>query len=191
MSGSVILLLLHLLPLAASSRSSGSRSHNSFAPRLPSVETVASYTFAHKIRHPCGNSVAKRSIRSEMGEQQQQQTSSSTTSLLIKLINLFTKSLGSSQQEGNRLTATEDLREKNSTSSFRAQLAQLRALKSMPIRRRRDNTESSSTGNLGMRRNLLAAIARLASEVSDAIPMTVSEKNEISFPVHECRWRKG
>ena len=175
MSGSVILLLLHLLPLAASSRSSGSRSHNSFAPRLPSVETVASYTFAHKIRHPCGNSVAKRSIRSEMGEQQQQQTSSSsTTSLLIKLINLFTKSLGSSQQEGNRLTATGDMREKNSTSSFRAQLAQLRALKSMPIRRRRDNTESSSTGNLGMRRNLLAAIARLASEVSDAIPMTVS-----------------
>ena len=125
-----------------------------------------------------------------MGEQQQQQTSSSTTSLLIKLINLFTKSLGSSQQEGNRLTTTGDLREKNSTSSFRAQLAQLRALKSMPIRRRRDNTESSSTGNLGMRRNLLAAIARLASEVSDAIPMTVSEKNEISFPVHECRWRR-
>ena len=178
--GSLLLLLLHLLPLAESSRSGGSRSHN-FAPRFSPVETVSSYAFARKIRHPCGLSVVKRSISSEMAEQHQQhqQSSSSTTSLLIKLINLFTKSIGSSQEEGKHLMTTGDLREgkksnsnSTSSSSFKAQLAKLRALKSKPIRR--NDPGSSSTANLEMRRNLLAAISRLASEVTDAIPMTVS-----------------
>ena len=175
LAGSVVLLLLHLLPPAASSRSSGSRSH-SFAPRFSPVETVSSYAFARKIRHPCGFSVMKRSISSEMEEQQEQQQQSRTPSLLIKLFNLFSKSIGSSSQEGeNHLTSTGDLireQKMNSTSSFKAQLARLRALKWMPIRR--NGPESSSTANLEMRRNLLAAIARLASEVTDAIPMTVS-----------------
>ena len=175
-AGSLLLLLLHLLPLAASSRSSGSRTHN-FAPRFSPVETVSSYAFARKIRHPCGLSVVKRSISSEMTEQQQQQqqqqqSSSSTTSLLIKLINLFTKSIGSSQEEGGHLTTTGDLRSNSTSSSFKAQLSKLRALKSKPIRR--NDPGSSSTANLEMRRNLLAAISRLASEVTDAIPMTVS-----------------
>ena len=187
LAGSLLLLLLHLLPLAESSRSGGSRSHN-FAPRFSPVETVSSYAFARKIRHPCGLSVVKRSISSEMAEQhqhqqhqqhqhQQQQTSSSTTSLLIKLINLFTKSIGSSQEEGKRLTTTGDLREgkksnsnSTSSSSFKAQLAKLRALKSKPIRR----NDNSNMANLEMRRNLLEAISRLASEVADTIPMTVS-----------------
>ena len=174
LAGSVVLLLLHLLPPAASSRSSGSRSH-SFAPRFSPVETVSSYAFARKIRHPCGLSVTKRSISSEMEEQQheqQQQQQSSTTSLLIKLINLFTKSIGSSQEEGGHLTTTGDLRSNSTSSSFKAQLSKLRALKSKPIRR--NDPGSSSTANLEMRRNLLAAISRLASEVTDAIPMTVS-----------------
>ena len=189
LAGSLLLLLLHLLPLAESSRSGGSRSHN-FAPRFSAVETVSSYAFARKIRHPCGLSVVKRSISSEMAEQQQhhqqqhqqhqhqhQQSSSSTTSLLIKLINLFTKSIGSSQEEGKRLTTTGDLREgkksnsnSTSSSSFKAQLAKLRALKSKPIRR----NDNSNMANLEMRRNLLEAISRLASEVADTIPMTVS-----------------
>ena len=187
LAGSLLLLLLHLLPLAESSRSGGSRSHN-FAPRFSPVETVSSYAFARKIRHPCGLSVVKRSISSEMAEQhqhqqhqqhqhQQQQSSSSTTSLLIKLINLFTKSIGSSQEEGKRLTTTGDLREgkksnsnSTSSSSFKAQLAKLRALKSKPIRR----NDNSNLANLEMRRNLLEAISRLASEVADTIPMTVS-----------------
>ena len=176
--GSLLLLLLHLLPLAESSRSGGSRSHN-FAPRFSPVETVSSYAFARKIRHPCGLSVVKRSISSEMAEQHQQhqQSSSSTTSLLIKLINLFTKSIGSSQEEGKHLMTTGDLREgkksnsnSTSSSSFKAQLAKLRALKSKPIRR----NDNSNMANLEMRRNLLEAISRLASEVADTIPMTVS-----------------
>ena len=171
MAGSLLLLLLHLLPLAASSRSGGSRSH-SFAPRFSPVETVSSYAFARKIRHPCGLSVVKRSISSEMAEQHQQSSSSSTTSLLIKLINLFTKSIGSSQEEGGHLTTPGDLRKSNSTSSssFKSQLAKLRALKSKPIQR----NDPGSSSNLEMRRNLLAAISRLATEVTDAIPMTVS-----------------
>ena len=157
---------------------SGSRSHN-FAPRFSPVETVSSYAFARKIRHPCGLSVVKRSISSEMAEQHQQhqQSSSSTTSLLIKLINLFTKSIGSSQEEGKHLMTTGDLREgkksnsnSTSSSSFKAQLAKLRALKSKPIRR----NDNSNMANLEMRRNLLEAISRLASEVGDTIPMTVS-----------------
>ena len=185
-AGSLLLLLLHLLPLASSSRSGGSRSH-SFAPRFSPVETVSSYAFARKIRHPCGLSITKRSINSEMAEQQQQhqkQQQSSTTSLLIKLINLFSNSIRSTSQEGkNHLTTTGDLiRENklNSSSSFKAQLARLRALKSMPIRR--NGQESSSMANLEMRRNLLAAIARLATEVTDAIPMTVSKKKS-------CTWK--
>ena len=178
LAGSLLLLLLHLLPLAESSRSGGSRSHN-FAPRFSPVETVSSYAFARKIRHPCGLSVVKRSISSEMAEQHQQhqQSSSSTTSLLIKLINLFTKSIGSSQEEGKHLMTTGDLREgkksnsnSTSSSSFKAQLAKLRALKSKPIRR----NDNSNLANLEMRRNLLEAISRLASEVADTIPMTVS-----------------
>ena len=178
LAGSLLLLLLHLLPLAESSRSGGSRSHN-FAPRFSPVETVSSYAFARKIRHPCGLSVVKRSISSEMAEQHQQhqQSSSSTTSLLIKLINLFTKSIGSSQEEGKHLMTTGDLREgkksnsnSTSSSSFKAQLAKLRALKSKPIRR----NDNSNMANLEMRRNLLEAISRLASEVADTIPMTVS-----------------
>ena len=179
LAGSLLLLLLHLLPLAESSRSGGSRSHN-FAPRFSPVETVSSYAFARKIRHPCGLSVVKRSISSEMAEQHQQHqqsSSSSTTSLLIKLINLFTKSIGSSQEEGKHLTTTGDLREgkksnsnSTSSSSFKAQLAKLRALKSKPIRR----NDNSNLANLEMRRNLLEAISRLASEVADTIPMTVS-----------------
>merc|ERR1711934_639591 len=75
-AGSLLLLLLHLLPLAESSRSGGSRSHN-FAPRFSPVETVSSYAFARKIRHPCGLSVVKRSISSEMAEQHQQHQQSS------------------------------------------------------------------------------------------------------------------
>ena len=176
-SGSLLLLLLHLLPLTAGARSGGSRSH-SFAPRFSPVETVSSYAFARKIRHPCGLSLVKRSISSEMVEhqqhqqQQQQSSSSSTTSLLIKLIKLFTKSIDSSQEEASsHLTTTGDLRQNSTRSSFKAQLAQLRALKSMPVRR---SDPGSSSSNLEMRRNLLSAIARLATEVTDAILMTVS-----------------
>ena len=159
--GSLLLLLLHLLPLAESSRSGGSRSHN-FAPQFSPSETVSSYAFARKIRHPCGLSVVKRSISSEMAEQQQQQSSSSTTSLLIKLINLFNLS----QEEGEG-------RKSNSTisSSFKAKL---RALKPKPGSNISNNI--SNMANLAMRQNLLAAISRLASVVADTIPMTVSFK---------------
>ena len=164
--------------MAASARSSGSRSR-SFAPRLPSVESVSSYAFARKIRFPCGLSVTKRSVGSEREEHQQTsgtsslQPSSSTSSLLVKLINLFADSFNSGATEGeeSRAQTAGELREKRSkSSSFKAQLAQLKALKSMPIKRSR-----RGSGSFEMRRNLLEAIAMMAAEVNVAIPLTVSK----------------
>ena len=158
--------------MAASARSSGSRSH-SFAPRLPSVESVSSYAFARKIRFPCGLSVTKRSVGSETEEHQ---PTSSTSSPLAKLINLFADSFngGATEGEESRAHTAGDLREKRSnfSSSFKAQLAQLRALKSVPIKRSR-----RGSGSFEMRRNLLEAIATMAAEVNAAIPLTVSKNS--------------
>ena len=181
LTGSLLLLLLHLLPMAASARSSGSRSH-SFAPRLPSVESVSSYAFARKIRFRCGLSVTKRSVDSEREEHQPTsgtsslQPTSSTRSLLVKLINLFADSFngGATKGEESRAQRAGELREKRSnfSSSFKAQLAQLRALKSVPIKRSR-----RGSGSFEMRRNLLEAIATMAAEVNAAIPLTVSKNS--------------
>ena len=176
--------------MAASARSSGSRSH-SFAPRLPSVESVSSYAFARKIRFPCGLSVTKRSVGSEREEHQPTsstssllpssstrslQPTSSTSSLLVKLINLFADSFngGATEREESRAQTAGELREKRSnfSSSFKAQLAQLRALKSVPIKRSR-----RGSGSFEMRRNLLEAIATMAAEVNAAIPLTVSKNS--------------
>ena len=179
LTGSLLLLLLHLLPMAASARSSGSRSH-SFAPRLPSVESVSSYAFARKIRFPCGLSVTKRSVDSKREEHQPTsgtsslQPTSSTRSLLVKLINLFADSFNGGATEGEDSSAQTagELREKRSNSSFKAKLAELRALKSVPIKRSR-----RGSGSFEMRRNLLEAIATMAAEVNAAIPLTVSKNS--------------
>ena len=172
LTGSLLLLLLHLLPMAACARSSGSSSH-SFAPRLPSVESVSSYAFARKIRFPCGLSVTKRSVGSETEEHQ---PTSSTSSLLVKLIYLFADSINRDATKGeeSRTQIAAELREKRSnfSSSFKAQLAQLRALKSVQIKRSRRESGSFET-----RRNLLEAIATMAAEVNDAIPLTVSKNS--------------
>ena len=173
--------------MAASARSSGSRLH-SLAPRLPSVEPVSSYAFTRKIRFPCGLSVTKRSVGSETEEHQPTsstssllpssstrslQPTSSTSSLLVKLINLFADSFngGATEKEESRAQTAGELREKrsNTSSSFKAQLAKLRALKLVPINRSRPGS-----GSFEIRRNLLEAIAMMAAEVNAVIPLTVS-----------------
>ena len=140
---------------------------------MPSVESVSSYAFARKIRFPCGLSVTKRSVGSETEEHQ---PTSSTSSLLVKLIYLFADSINRDATKGeeSRTQIAAELREKRSnfSSSFKAQLAQLRALKSVQIKRSRRESGSFET-----RRNLLEAIATMAAEVNDAIPLTVSKNS--------------